>query len=55
MKDLALRLRGDNNEIVKTHWWLLKKFSPELLEQFQPNLAQSLLGLYGFNLFQMKD
>ena len=32
-----------------------KYLSPELLERFQPNLPQSLLGLYGFNLFQMED
>ena len=47
--------RGDNYEIAKIHWQNFKKSSsPEPLGQFQPNLAQSILGWREFKFVQMK-
>ena len=47
--------RGDNYEIVKIQWRNLKTWSsPEPLGQFQPKLAQSILGWRGFKFLQMK-
>ena len=45
--------RVDNWEIIKINWQLLKS-SPEPLGQYQPNLAQSILGRRGFKFVQMK-
>ena len=45
--------RGDNYDLIaKIHW---RKFcSPEPLGQFQPNLAQSILGWRSFKFVQIK-
>ena len=47
--------RGHNYERVKIHWQNLKSSSPEPLDLFQPNLAQSILGWRGFKIVQMKN
>ena len=45
-------------EIIKKYWKYIDEFeqssTPESLSQFQPNLAQSILGWRGFKFFQMK-
>ena len=47
--------RGDNNKRVKTYWQILKSFSPEPLDHFEPNLAQNIFGWSKFKFIQMKD
>ena len=47
--------KSENYEIAKLHWRNLKKFSsPALLSQFEPILAQSILGCGGFKFLQIK-
>ena len=47
--------RRDNYQIVKYIDEILKSSYPEPLGQFQPNLAQSILGWRGFKFVQMKN
>ena len=46
--------RGDNYEIAKIHWQNLKIFLSRIMDQFQPNLEQSILRWRGFNYIQLK-
>ena len=46
--------RGDNYEITKYIDKFLKTSSPEPLSQFQPHLAQNILGWRGFKFINMK-
>ena len=41
-------------KILKLYWKLLKSSSSEPLGQFQPNLAQNMLGWWWFKFVQMK-
>ena len=44
--------KEDNYEIAKIHWRNLKIFS-RIIGQYQPNLAQSILGWWGDQFVQM--
>ena len=54
MKGHVLLHGGDNSEIVNFYSKYIKTSSPEPLGQFEPNLAQSILGWRGFKFVQMK-
>ena len=43
---------GDNYLILKLHWHIFKKYTPEQLGQFYMNLTQSILTWWGFNLLR---
>ena len=45
---------GDDNEMAKINWQHFKISSQEPTGQFQPNLAQSILGWRGSMFVQMK-
>ena len=50
-----LSFSDQNLSIVRCHCWLFTfSSSPEPLSQFQPNLAQSILGWRGFTIVQKK-
>ena len=56
-----VRFSDQNLSVVRRRRWRWRKlftisyFSPEPLGRFQPNLAQSILGLRGFKFVQMKS